>query len=109
MSSLADLVQFGQWLTDRQDKVVTNMWREQRQAQENLVKGLYDALREQPGQGSMYSPANPIQYLLSNLKGEDDVEAFLHTFETTAIATGWPRPQWVTILGPYLTSPAQVV
>lgn len=37
------------------------------------------------------------------------MEAYLFTFEATATATRWPPMQWVTILGPYLTGPTQIV
>lgn len=40
---------------------------------------------------------------------EDYAEAFLVAFETTTVMAAWPHTQWVPILGPYLTSPTQVV
>lgn len=85
------------------------IWREQHQAQENLVKGICDVLKEQLGWGSGHGISNPVQYRLGKLTSENDVEAFLHAFEAMAIAASWPCTQWVTILGPYLTGPAQVV
>lgn len=41
--------------------------------------------------------------------GEDNIEALVHAFKATAMAASWPHAQWVTILGPYLTGPAQIV
>lgn len=43
------------------------------------------------------------------MTAEDDIEAFLHYFEATALAARWGKSQWVTILGPYLSGPAQVL
>lgn len=37
-------------------------------------------------------------YHLNILTNNGDINAFLHTFETTAMAAHWPWPQWVTIL-----------
>lgn len=66
-------------------------------------------MKEQPSWGQSLSPSSPAYYRLSKLTTKDVIEAFLHAFEATVVATGWPWPQWVTILGPYLTSPVQVV
>lgn len=44
---------------------------------------------------------------LSKLGPEDEVEAFLETFEQTLEAAQWPKEQWAYILGPYLTGEAQ--
>lgn len=40
---------------------------------------------------------------------EADIEAFLYAFEAITTVARWPPAHWVTILGPYLTGPAQVV
>lgn len=61
------------------------------------------------GQGGAEGNANPIYYCLSKLTLEDNIEDYLYNFETTATTTRWPPAQWVTILGPNLTEPAQVV
>lgn len=82
------------------------LWKEQHQAQENMVKGLCEALREQPGTSTAWPTQAAVHYRLSKLMN-DDVEAFLCVFGATDLAAGWPWPQWVTILGPYLTGPAQ--
>lgn len=92
MSSPTDLAQFGQWLAERQEKLVTELWREQRQAQEMLIKGLCDVLKVQPGLGPGRITPNPVQYRLSKLTSKDDIEAFLFAFEATATAAGWRRP-----------------
>lgn len=97
-------------LVERQDRLVTELWKEQRQAQEDLVKGLCDVLKEQGTATTSSRGQTPtLQYRLNKLSTEDDIEAFLYAFEATAIAASWPKPQWVTILGPYLAGPSQVV
>lgn len=40
---------------------------------------------------------------------EDDIEECLYAFEMTATTAHWPQAQWVMILEPYLTSPAQII
>ena len=44
---------------------------------------------------------------LAKLGPDDDIEAFLVTFEKTAEAAQWPRAQWSYVIGPYLTGEAQ--
>uniref|UniRef100_A0A803JW56 SCAN box domain-containing protein n=1 Tax=Xenopus tropicalis TaxID=8364 RepID=A0A803JW56_XENTR len=39
---------------------------------------------------------------------EDDIEAYLTTFERIAHACKWPKEQWVIRLAPYLTGQAQM-
>lgn len=74
MTSPADLAQFEQWLSHRQDKLVPELWKEQRQAQEALVKGLCDALKEQNvAASSVRGQIPPLQYRLSKLSAEDDI------------------------------------
>lgn len=108
MTSPADLAEFGQWLSERQDKLLTELWKEQRQSQENLLKGLCEVLRER-GTLSTQSDreASGIQYRLCKLTSEDDIEASLQTFEATTLAAKWEKPNG--ILGPYLSGAAQVV
>lgn len=53
--------------------------------------------------------AGATYFRLAKLTTEDNVEAFLSAFETTAAVAAWPKAQWLQILGPYLTGPAQVV
>lgn len=48
-------------------------------------------------------------FRLSKLTHDDDVEAYLYAFEASATAARWPHVQWVTILGPYLTGPIQII
>lgn len=36
----------------------------------------------------------------------DEVEAYLHAFETTAAQEGWPKAQWVGLLAPFLSGEA---
>lgn len=73
------------------------------------MKGLCDALKEPPGRNPEMSYHSPTCFRLGNLTREDDVETSFHTFKATAVAAGWSRPQWVTILWPYLTGSAQIV
>ncbi|XP_050812657.1 paternally-expressed gene 3 protein-like [Gopherus flavomarginatus] len=42
------------------------------------------------------------------LAPEDDIEAYLATFEQVADACQWPRGEWTTRLEPYLTGKAQL-
>lgn len=62
-------------------------------------------VRDSPGPGRSRGRLHPTYYRLSKLSLEDDIEAYLYTFETTATAARWPPAQWVTILVPYLTGP----
>ena len=38
---------------------------------------------------------------------DDDLETFLCTFERTAQREGWPKPEWASLLAPYLSGKAQ--
>lgn len=109
MTSPTDLTQFGQWLAEQQSHLVTELWKEQQQAQDWLVKGLCDVLREQPLWRPSHETTSGLPCRLSKQTPNNDVEAFLHSFEVTALAANWPRSRWVTILGPYLTGLAQVL
>lgn len=46
MSSPLDISKFRKWLVEHQNKLVKELWREQRKVQETLVKDLYNTLKE---------------------------------------------------------------
>lgn len=103
-------MQFGQWLSEQQGNLVKVLWEKQKQAQESLVRELCQSLRRTNSTSGGAKGGNPPNhYHLSKLTPEDDTEAYLYAFEATATAANWSAAQWVTILGPYLTSPAQIV
>ncbi len=45
--------------------------------------------------------------LLVWLMDQDDVEAYLHTFEVIATREGWVREEWARLITPFLTGEAQ--
>ena len=48
-----------------------------------------------------------INNLIPRLSREDDIEAYLVAFERTARREGWPGDEWVGLIAPLLTGPAQ--
>lgn len=65
-------------------KLVKTLWDEQKQAQESLVRDLCQPLRETtPGPGGVETGTPPMYYCLSKLALEDNIEAYLYTFEKT--------------------------
>lgn len=64
--------------------------KEQRQAQEYLVKSIREAQNTAMGPSTVPRPeGNPTYYCLSKLNPEDDVEAFLYAFKQTAMVVQW--------------------
>ncbi|MGL5295076.1 MAG: hypothetical protein ACRC9V_15200, partial [Aeromonas sp.] len=45
--------------------------------------------------------------LLTKLTAQDDIEAYLHTFEVVATREVWNKSEWARILAPFLTGEAQ--
>ncbi len=41
--------------------------------------------------------------LLVRLTDQDDVEAYLHTFEVIATREGWVRDKWARLIAPFMT------
>lgn len=101
-----DFMQFGQWLVEHQAQTALlqnfrKMIETSRPGQDSGVAGSegMDLHAGPSGQGTWFP--------LTKLGPEDDVEAFLKTFERTAEMAKWPKEQWSFILGPYLTGEAQ--
>lgn len=59
--------------------------------------------------GGATPPGTQLAFHLSRLEPDDDMEAYLTTFERTAALAWWPPTQWTYILGLYLFGPAQMV
>lgn len=49
----------------------------------------------------------PAHQVLTNLTEQDDVDAYLHTFELVAAGEGWSWGGWTTMLASFLTGEVQ--
>lgn len=47
-------------------------------------------------------------FKMTKMTPEDELEAYLHSFERMATMVGWPVNQWTTILIPHLIGPIQL-
>ncbi|GAA6104209.1 olfactory receptor 4D10-like [Tachysurus ichikawai] len=57
---------------------------------------------------SLPNPGNDTQKILSKITVEDNLEAFLYTFEHTVDWDGWCRANLANTLAPLLTGEAQL-
>ncbi|XP_042299936.1 uncharacterized protein LOC121917889, partial [Sceloporus undulatus] len=102
-----------QHVSTQQSRMLEQVCATQQQAQNQLVAQLAELWRtpRQPtgdsgDRGLTWTVGlNPLK--LMKMGPQDDVEAFLNTFERVAEAAQWPREQWALILTPCLTGPAQ--
>ena len=74
-------------------------------AQQTTIELLQQQLsrREEP----TVRPRAAAHAILPRLSKEDDIEAFLMTFERTATLEEWPPTEWASALAPLLTGVAQ--
>lgn len=100
------MAQFGQWLSDRQERMMRDWMAQQKEAQDSLLRGLGQALATGKPGGEQPTNPRPPPPQLTKLTEEDDVETYLEVFERTAEMAQWPKAQWSYAIGPYLTGGA---
>ncbi|XP_042300278.1 zinc finger protein 24-like [Sceloporus undulatus] len=100
-----------QHVSAQQTRVLEQVCSAQQAAQAQLVSKLAELWRlpqaqAVEGRGLTWTGGlNPLK--LMKMGPQDDVEAFLNTFERVAMAAQWPQEEWALILTPCLTGPAQ--
>lgn len=84
---------------------------QQQQVTQELARGLQGSTQELHTQCATSRAANPrqeAQHLLHNLNPDDDVKAYLCTFEQMASCKLWPDVEWAQIVAPLFTCKAQL-
>lgn len=110
-STPVDLIKFGHWLLDQQTNLVQEMYRQTREDQVTLVQKIQEGLMAgiAAQAADLTSPIGPSPLKVACLTEEDDIEAYLTSFEQTAKFARLPASQWTYILGPHLMEPAASV
>lgn len=98
-------------MAEHQAQLVCEMAHHNRDAQAAMMRDFHKAVvalsNPNPTLSSPLSAGKTSWCPLTKLGPDDEIEAYLETFERTAEAAQWPRDQWAHILGPYLTGEAQ--